>query len=487
MVPALFKKNRGIGSLPKGSDLFKNLVVDPARLKDVLLSDVEDPSWKVAILLHRNEEGVINEGSYALGIRGTTAVKLAPHLFPIPDDKKDRVQIILTINFDSLEFPSRGLASNLSSWVDGKRSSLHTHDISPSYIAGLPNTKVLLDDQEVPFTEVSGMERGFSFRLGISPVSESQATLSLFAFPRGKVWMESMKLCTEAGTHMENVPATRFTWKTTEAGNVCSWIPRDESLGLGFLPFLASSNPEPPAPTLEDLAGGQAAVLKMAREPPSMAWAQLVKWSGAAEVEGQVQPAKLNWNGMEAVRPAVQWTDYSREHLPQATTSLSAIRNSLQVASSQQPRSPPALDPSFKIEKKGIVSSSAWSQAGSSITMEDLDQLDQYPEAVQIQSMKRKLYEISREKDADMEPPASASKVAGTFTLDDDGYTKLDGFTLRMRLRPPNCASSSWWQDERLGVSTRYTRPVRGSSLYMGDVCGSKTLNPRTIKALHDR
>ena len=44
VVPALFKKDRGIGSLAPGSGLIKNLVVDPPLLKDVLLSDTGDSS-----------------------------------------------------------------------------------------------------------------------------------------------------------------------------------------------------------------------------------------------------------------------------------------------------------------------------------------------------------------------------------------------------------------------------------------------------------
>ena len=355
--------------------------------------------------------------------------------------------------------------------------------------SGLSNSKIMLDDQEVPFTEVKGLERGFSFRVGIFPHSETKAALSLFLFPRGKVWLDAIGSCSQAGSHMENVPATKFAWKFHEGGTFCSWTPRDEVLGLGFLPFLESNDLGLPLPTLSDLARGQATLLRLSVEPPSMSWAQLVKWTIPAEVEGAIMPGHLNWTGMKTTKPLVRWTDYSKEDTPPPPVQLSKIKSDLQAMRESHSTPPPSFNPAFRIGRKEVelAPTSTWSRDHASVSMAELEELEGLPQDVQLQSMKRKLFQISRERDHDMEPPVSASLVSGQFSFEDDGYSRLEAFNLRMNLRPPNCAAQTWWQDDKLGISTRLSRPVRGSSLFMADICGSKSLNPRTVKALHDR
>ena len=100
----------------------------------------------------------------------------------------------------------------------------------------------------------------------------------------------------------------------------------------------------------------------------------------------------------------------------------------------------------------------------------------------------RQRWEMAQDPMAlDSEPPAKASRVDGEFRITDDGHMELGGMALRMSLRPPNVPASRWWCDDTLGVSTVQQEPVRGSSLYTGDITGTKTLNPTTIKKLHNR
>ena len=73
------------------------------------------------------------------------------------------------------------------------------------------------------------------------------------------------------------------------------------------------------------------------------------------------------------------------------------------------------------------------------------------------------------EEEPDMDD--KSNWTTGTFTLEDDGMTpeKLH-WGLRMSLRPPNSAPSTWWTREF--IKEPETKPVRGVSMMMEHIAG---------------
>jgi len=124
IIPEAFRKNRGIGALRPDSELISNLEVSPAAVRTSLMEDMEDSTWKAAIILSRNNEGEIVDGSHVLAVKSTCSVKIRPDCFPVDDAVKDKLKIFLSVNLNSISFPSGGPAPNLSDWVDGKHNNV---------------------------------------------------------------------------------------------------------------------------------------------------------------------------------------------------------------------------------------------------------------------------------------------------------------------------------------------------------------------------
>ena len=105
-----------------------------------------------------------------------------------------------------------------------------------------------------------------------------------------------------------------------------------------------------------------------------------------------------------------------------------------------------------------------------------LRQVDAQTRAAQAQEQLAKQQQETTDKMGHMqedEPDADDRRnwTCGTFTLEDDNMTPARlNWELRLALRPPNSAPSSWWTREYLPDTT--IKPVRGSSLFCEHIAG---------------
>ena len=105
-----------------------------------------------------------------------------------------------------------------------------------------------------------------------------------------------------------------------------------------------------------------------------------------------------------------------------------------------------------------------------------LRQVDAQTRAAQAQEQLAKQQQETTDKLGHMqedEPDADDRRnwTCGTFTVEDDNMTPARlNWELRLALRPPNSAPSSWWTREHLPDTT--IKPVRGSSLFCEHIAG---------------
>lgn len=97
-------------------------------------------------------------------------------------------------------------------------------------------------------------------------------------------------------------------------------------------------------------------------------------------------------------------------------------------------------------------------------------------------SRKRKREEFE-EEDAEPDMELRENWVVFDGSFEDDGVTKLD-WRIRGRIQNPSAAPSAWWPS---GQVTRKAHPVRGSSLYLEHLAGTKGAHIHTVRSLHDR
>ena len=356
------------------------------------------------------------------------------------------------------------------------------------------------------------------------PSAENQFLACLLVFPRPLAWLNALSIVPAFGANLENVPFTTLRWGGEDTEGIpCAPVPLDNKVGLGFFPFLAYPEGTEaairPLPLTTDIAQGLSALLRSARSPPAMNFAKLSAWAAGAESEGNLDPAKLDTKGMVATVPRRQWCEYSAAELEEgraaaaaATTKadptqqltrgyswqatqvegdpLASISKAMAGASPLL-HPPPRRDSTRGSDWESLLAGGGQpvaAPAGSAGLKPPSGWTPFHPMSEQDFAILRQRWDMRQDHlSADSEPPARASMVDGTFDIKDDGHAVLGGMRMRLALRPPNLPASRWWDDDALGVSTVLQEPVRGSSLFTGDITGSKSMNPSTVKKLHNR
>ena len=74
--------------------------------------------------------------------------------------------------------------------------------------------------------------------------------------------------------------------------------------------------------------------------------------------------------------------------------------------------------------------------------------------------------------------------LRGDFTVEDNSVDRLQ-WDLRLHLKNPNCSPKTWWPGSE--IAARQARPVRGSSLFLEHLMGSRSPHVVTVRTAHDR
>ena len=499
IYPKRFLKNR---SLLQISPAARQALVVPSldRAKE-FIKEASDPagegksffSWGVVMTL--SEDASVGGVFLQLASAGVYDIQLAWDLFPlVSSETRASVKAWLSVDLGEFDFPYTGTARNLSRFRNGRDCC-----------------RLYKGSDELEWDSVSGMT-AFTFRIMLEMISESEARASILIFPEGKELLDQISPDENTGENLENLPCARQSWGTVETILINAAMPED-ALGLGVLPVLCVQETlvegvELPGVTVMAKAIGD--LLRSSMIPRRASVAEIKSWIAEAMTESSALVlASMDWR-FKASKPEKLWTSYcsSPNPLPTAAPSMpardpmAAVYAALGCPSTGQQgqggqacrKRPPPVQvdfDQFSIPKEPLFihgesqltdDGVGWNGGamGGSRLKKLAGCLDPSNGPAHNQEIVNQMVQELERSDANMEPPAKASRVEGSFAFNDDGHAALGGMHLRAKLRPPNLAASRWWDDQSLGLSP-VTLPVRGSSLYLGDIVSNKSLNPKTV------